>query len=162
MANYQIETELWLPRAREQIFGFFSDPGNLERITPPWLAFEILTPKSVKMAQGTVLNYRLRLRGIPLRWQSVITLWEPPFRFVDEQTNGPYSLWIHEHSFMEHAGGTVVADKVLYAVPGGRIVNRLLVAPDLRRIFRYRQEILHKLFNPQGKHPTEMTGLGQR
>jgi ligand-binding SRPBCC domain-containing protein len=160
MANYQIKTDLWLPRPREQIFSFFSDPGNLERITPAWLCFEILTPQSIKMAQGTVLNYRLRLHGIPLRWQSVITVWEPPVRFVDKQTKGPYSLWAHEHSFMEHEGGTVVSDQVLYAVPGGGIVNRFLVAPDLRRIFRYRQEMLQQLFNPQDKRPAETTRLG--
>lgn len=160
MANHQLRTELWLPQPRERIFNFFCDPGNLERITPPWLRFEILTPKSIKMAPGTVLDYRLRLRGIPLRWQSIITVWEPPFRFVDKQTKGPYSLWVHEHIFTEHEGGTVVGDKVLYAAPGGGIINRLLVAPDLRRIFRYRQQIPQKLFNPQGNQPTETSRLG--
>jgi len=89
----------------------------------------------------------LRLRGIPLRWQSEITVWEPPRRFVDRQTRGPYSLWVHEHIFKEQDGGTLIGDRVEYAVPGGRLAQKLLVAPDLERIFKYRHQVLQELFS---------------
>ena len=87
------------------------------------VAAEIITPPDIVIEQGTLLDYRLRLRGIPLRWQSEISVWEPPLRFVDRQTKGPYSLWVHEHTFAEHDRGTIVGDRVEYAVPGGRLVQ---------------------------------------
>lgn len=150
MKTYQLETQLWLPRPREEIFSFFSDPGNLDRLTPPWLHFEILTPKSIAMRAGTLLDYRLRLHGIPIRWQSEIAAWNPPSRFVDRQTVGPYRSWVHVHTFCQHEGGTLLGDSVTYAVPGGKIIQKLLVGPDLDRVFRYRHEILKQLFNPTG------------
>jgi ligand-binding SRPBCC domain-containing protein len=146
MKTYRFETELWLREPRAQVFDFFADPRNLERLTPSWLHFEILTPSDIVIGQGTFLDYRLRLRGIPIRWQSVIDLWKPPHRFVDRQTKGPYSLWVHEHTFSERDGGTVVGDKVEYAVPGGGLVQRFLVAPDLERIFQYRHRMLEQIF----------------
>ena len=149
MRTYRLQTQLWLPQPREEIFNFFSDPSNLDRLTPPWLHFEILTPKSVEMNAGTLLDYRLRLHGIPLRWQSEILVWEPPNRFIDRQIKGPYRQWVHEHNFSAHQGGTLVGDSVIYAVPGGRIVQKLWVAPDLDRVFGYRHKILKELFNPQ-------------
>jgi hypothetical protein len=89
MRTYQLQTNLWLPRPKREIFRFFSDPINLEKITPPWLRFEILSPSSLVVARGTRIDYRLRIRGLPIRWQSAITLWEPPLRFVDQQTPLP-------------------------------------------------------------------------
>jgi ligand-binding SRPBCC domain-containing protein len=129
------------------VFGFFADPRNLDRLTPPWLHFEMRTREPVAMGAGTLLDYRLRLHGIPVRWQSRIIVWEPPYRFTDEQTKGPYALWRHEHRFDERGGGTLVKDDVEYAVPGGRFVQKLLVAPDLERIFKYRHEALEKSFS---------------
>lgn len=154
MKTYHIETELWLPQPRTEIFGFFANPKNLEQLTPPWLRFEILTPGDVAIANGVFLDYRLRLHGVPIRWRSQISLWEPPERFVDRQVKGPYSLWIHQHIFTERGGGTLVGDRVEYAVPGGRLVQKWLVAPDLRRIFQYRHEILSKRFNPEKQLPS--------
>ncbi|HZA25273.1 MAG TPA: SRPBCC family protein, partial [Dehalococcoidia bacterium] len=90
------ETEQWFPLRPEEVFSFFSDALNLELITPPWLRFKVLTVSPIEMKEGTVIDYRLRLRGIPLRWQSQITVWEPPHRFVDQQRRGPYRLWVHE------------------------------------------------------------------
>jgi ligand-binding SRPBCC domain-containing protein len=149
MRTYRLQTQLWLPQPREEIFNFFSDPSNLDRLTPPWLHFEVLTPKSVEMNAGTLLDYRLRLHGIRLRWQSEISVWEPPNRFIDRQTKGPYRQWVHEHNFSAHQGGTLVGDSVTYSVPGGRIIQKLLVAPDLDRVYGYRHKILKELFNPQ-------------
>jgi len=154
MKIHRLETELWLPRPREQVFRFFADPGNLERLTPSWLHFEIATPPDVNIGQGTLLDYRLRLHGIPLRWQSEIAVWEPPDRFVDRQTRGPYSLWVHEHTFIERDGGTVIGDRVEYAMPGGWIVQKCFVAPDLQRIFNYRHRVLEQIFKPARRAAT--------
>jgi ligand-binding SRPBCC domain-containing protein len=147
MRTYQLKTELWLPEPRDRVFPFFSDPKNLERLTPPWLRFKILTPEPIQISSGALLDYRLRLHGWPIHWQSEITDWEPPVRFVDRQTQGPYRLWVHEHRFGEKNGGTVVGDAVTYAVTGGFLVYKFLVAPDLEKIFHYRHEVLRNLFN---------------
>lgn len=148
MKMHRLQTELWLPQPRERVFRFFGDPKNLERITPPWLRFEILTTPTIQISQGTLLDYRLRLHGIPVRWQSEITVWQPPRRFVDRQIKGPYALWVHEHRFADQNGGTIVGDHVEYAVVGGSLIQKYLVAPDLERIFDYRRQALEKLFNP--------------
>lgn len=151
MKTYLFETELWLPQPRAHVFHFFADPRNLERLTPSWLHFEVMTSPEVQIRQGTLLDYRLRLRGLPLRWQSEIAVWQPPHLFVDRQIKGPYSLWVHEHTFAEKNSGTVVGDKVEYAAFGGRLVQKFLVAPDLERIFQYRHRVLERLFNAAGQ-----------
>lgn len=157
MKTFQFTRDIWLPAPRDRVFEFFADPSNLERLTPPWLHFEIITPLGTVIRQGTLLDYRLRLRGLPLRWQSEISVWEPPHRFVDRQTRGPYSLWVHEHSFADHDGGTRVGDRVQYAVPGGRLVQKLFVAPDLERIFQYRHRVLEEIFAPRARPPATST-----
>ena len=96
--------------------------------------------------RSALIDYRLRLRGLPIRWRSEITTWQPPHRFVDEQRRGPYRMWIHEHTFTERDGGTLVGDHVRYAVPGGWLADRLLVRRDLETIFAYRQEKLTEIF----------------
>ena len=142
---FTMETRQWFPRPVEHVFPFFADAGNLERITPPWLRFEILPPRPLEIRKGTMIDYRIRLHGLPLRWQSEITVWDPPRRFVDEQRRGPYRVWIHEHEFTERDGGTEVRDFVRYAAPGGWPVDRLIVRRDLRRIFAYRAATLHEI-----------------
>lgn len=121
-------------RDRPAVFAFFGAAHNLDAITPPWLRFRILTPAPIAMQVGTRIDYRLRLHGVPVRWQSEITVWEPPLRFVDEQRRGPYRLWRHEHFFEEHDGGTRVRDCVTYSLR------------DLQTIFAYRQAKLAELF----------------
>jgi hypothetical protein len=143
---YEINAEITLPRPLKEVFPFFSDARNLERLTPDWLRFEVLTPEPIEMASGTLIDYRLRLRGIPIRWQSEITAWEPPYRFVDEQRRGPYRTWIHEHSFEERDGDTIARDRVMYDHMGGRLVNRLLVARDVEKIFAYRRKMMMEIF----------------
>src|SRR5918911_1052128 len=127
----EFRSEVWLPAPRDRVFAFFADAANLEAITPPWLHFDVVTPAPIEIKPGTRIDYRLRLHGIPLRWQSEITTWEPPHRFVDQQRRGPYPLWVHEHTFLEQNGGTLVRDHVEYGVPGGTLINRFLVRPDL-------------------------------
>jgi len=144
--TFVLHAEQWLPCLRERLFAFFSDAFQLETLTPPLLRFEVVTPPPIVIRAGTLIDYRLRLHGIPIRWQSEISEWEPPSRFVDRQTRGPYRLWRHEHRFVECDKGTLVIDHVDYRVTGGRLVNRLLVAPDLRRIFVFRMQKLEELF----------------
>jgi ligand-binding SRPBCC domain-containing protein len=153
MKTYRLQTALWLPQSRQRIFAFFSDPRNLEKITPPWLRFEILS-NELALGRGTRIHYRLRIRGLPIRWQSAITAWEPPTRFIDQQTRGPYKTWVHEHTFDEYEGGTIAGDNVVYAVPGGKLVQKILVEPDLERIFQYRHEVLRSIFNPTRLQPS--------
>jgi ligand-binding SRPBCC domain-containing protein len=141
-----VEARLFLPHPLEKVFAFFADAGNLETLTPPWLRFKILTPLPIHMHAGALIEYRLHLHSIPLRWQSEITAWEPPRRFVDEQRHGPYRQWIHEHTFNERDGGSEVRDFVAYSVPGGRLVDFLFVRQDVRRIFEFRARKLRVLF----------------
>jgi ligand-binding SRPBCC domain-containing protein len=142
--TFSFERKQYLPLDVESVFAFFSDAGNLEHLTPPWLRFHLLTLRPIEIEVGTLIDYRLRLRGVPVRWQSEITAWEPPHRFVDEQRRGPYRLWVHEHRFEPQGDGTIVTDAVTYAVSGDEVVNRLLVRPDLDRIFDYRARKLEE------------------
>jgi ligand-binding SRPBCC domain-containing protein len=130
----------------EEVFPFFADAFNLQELTPPFLEFRVATPPPIPMAAGTRIDYRLKLRGIPLRWQSEITAWDPPRRFVDEQRRGPYRLWIHEHKFTPERGGTLVEDEVAYDELGGALVHALFVRRDVARIFAYREERLRARF----------------
>jgi ligand-binding SRPBCC domain-containing protein len=146
MRVFTLESQVLLPKPISEVFEFFSEPRNLERLTPPWLRFEVITPAKIEMGPGARIDYRLRLRGIPIRWQSEITVWEPPVRFVDEQHRGPYRQWIHEHRFAGLGDHTLATDHVRYAVLGGALVNRLFVAPDLKRVFAYRVEQMNRIF----------------
>ena len=147
---YRLDTRGWYPAPVHEVFAFFADPRNLEAITPPFLRFRILTPE-VEMRKGARFDYRLRLRGVPFRWQSEITVWEPHVRFCDEQRRGPYRYWRHAHHFREDRGGTLVEDGVDYDVPGGHYVHQWLVAGDLVQIFRYRQTQLERRFGQDPK-----------
>ncbi len=134
------------PLEAEELFPFFANASNLETITPPWLGFRILTPLPITMRSGTEIDYRLKLRGVPLGWRTRITAWEPPRRFVDEQIRGPYRIWRHEHLFEPLDDGTLMTDRVEYAHFGGSLVERLLVRPDVEKIFRWRRTRLEALF----------------
>lgn len=136
--GYVLETEQFLPRPRAEVFELFSDAFELEGLTPPWLRFHVKTPPPIRMAEGAEIDYRLRVRGVPLAWRSRITVWEPPHRFVDEQLRGPYRWWRHEHRLEQVEGGTLCCDHVEYQVYGGRLVEALFVRHDLRRIFEFR------------------------
>lgn len=146
-APFRLTCELWLPQQPEQVFEVFADAFQLERMTPPWLNFKVLTPPPIDVRTGTLIDYRLRLHGLPIRWQSRISVWEPPFRFVDEQVRGPYRSWYHEHTFDEVDGGTLVKDQVDYAVPGGALMHRLFVKRDLLKIFAFRQRTIREIID---------------
>jgi ligand-binding SRPBCC domain-containing protein len=134
----------------EDVFPFFEDAHNLERITPPWLRFRILTPGPIEMRVGTTIDYALRLNGIPVRWTSEISAYEPGRRFIDQQLRGPYRKWVHEHRFLRRQGATEVHDRVEYEVPGPAFIERSIVRPQLRRIFEFRQAVLADLFLQKG------------
>jgi ligand-binding SRPBCC domain-containing protein len=139
-----LRREQVLPAPPEEVFPFFADAHNLEAITPPWLGFRVLTPWPVEMRPGALIEYRLRLRGIPLAWLTRISEWVPGVRFVDEQLSGPYRLWHHTHEFEPAgAGGTLMRDTVRYALPCwplGEVAHALVVRRDLEAIFDHRRE----------------------
>jgi ligand-binding SRPBCC domain-containing protein len=145
VAEVVLHREVWLPQPMDRVFAFFSDATNLEALTPPWMRFRILTPTPIPMFAGQLIDYRLRVRGIPIRWRTRIEVWEPPFRFVDVQVRGPYHLWHHQHSFESRDGGTLCSDVVTYRPRGGSLIQRLFVDPDVRRIFDYRSDRLREL-----------------
>lgn len=146
MSQYKLHRSLWLPRSVEELFGFFSNAHNLQELTPPWVEFQILTPAPIKMGVGTLIDYKIRVHRIPLRWRTLISRWEPPMRFVDQQIRGPYRTWIHEHRFEAVDGGTKMTDDVTYDVLGGALVHRLFVRSDVERIFDYREQRMRERF----------------
>ncbi len=143
----EFQAEIWLPLPPEKLFPFFADAANLDLITPPWLRFQTLTPGPLIMREGLLIDYRLRVRGWPVRWRTRINVFEPPHRFLDEQLRGPYRQWIHEHTFRPENGGTLARDVVRYAAPLDFLVHRWIVRPDIEKIFRFRANALKQRFN---------------
>lgn len=145
--TYQLIREQWLPQDLEATFAFFSRPENLQEITPPFLGFHIVRAEK-ELHAGSLIEYKLKIRGVPMRWLTEIEIWEPPFRFVDNQLRGPYKLWHHEHRFAEKDGGTLISDRVDYALPFGvlgQLAHRLMVRRDVEGIFDFRQRRLTEL-----------------
>lgn len=143
-----LEREQRLAGPPEQVFPFFSDALNLERITPPWLNFRVVSPQPLELREGALIEYRLRLHRIPIRWLTRIEAWEPPHRFVDRQVRGPYALWHHTHSFEPDGDGTLMRDTVRYAIGFGalgELARRAFVTRDVERIFAHRQETVAAL-----------------
>ena len=147
MRTFLFKSQQTIKKPLTEVFEFFSNAHNLAKITPPWLHFEVLTPAPIEMTVGTRIDYRLKLRGFPIRWQSEITEWNPPHFFADEQRRGPYRLWRHTHTFDEVKEGVVVGDTVEYAVWGNELIGRLFVRPDIEKIFAYRAERLNGIFH---------------
>ena len=140
--DHVLHTTLELPLPVEAVFPFFAAAVNLERITPPELHFEILTPMPIETRLGTLLDYRLSLFGVPFRWRTEIAAWDPPNRFVDVQLRGPYDLWIHTHTFSATEAGTRIDDQVRYRLPLSPLgdIAFPLVKRRLARVFSYRQQ----------------------
>ena len=145
-SGYRLHAKIRVDLPIEEVFGFFSDASQLGRITPDWLNFKILTPMPVELRQGALLDYKIRLHQIPIKWRTEIAVWEPPFRFVDQQLKGPYKLWYHEHIFEEADGRTIVSDNVHYIPRGGSLIHKWMVKPDLEKIFRFRHDRLTEIF----------------
>jgi len=141
MEDQVFTAEQLVPRPRGAVFAFFSEPRNLEAITPPWLRFRIVGQSTAEIEEGTELTYRLRIHGLPATWRSRIDEWRPNERFTDVQLKGPYARWHQTHSSHDSGSGTLIRDRVLYRLPLGRLghwIGSRFVASDLKRIFEYR------------------------
>lgn len=161
MRTYILEREQIIPLPRSQTFAFFGDAMNLEAITPPFLHFRVLTKPQIEMKEGTLLDYRLSLFGIPFYWQTLIERWSPEDSFVDTQLKGPYKLWHHTHTFEELAPNqTLMRDRVLYGIPYGifgRLAQALFVKRALNLIFDYRKEMTTRLLTPDNPELDKIT-----
>jgi len=159
MKIYNIKFEQFIDLPIEQVFNFFSKPENLSLITPPRLKFDILTPSPIKMKEGQLIDYSLTIMYfIKLRWRTLITDYEKPHKFVDQQIKGPYSLWHHTHTFKEKEGGTLICDNVTYAIPFGiigRFMHGIYIKYDVHSIFKYRGKILNQIFSAIKKQSRE-------
>ena len=150
-ATYTLQRRQLIPRPLAEVFPFFADAGNLERITPDFLGFQILTPQPISVQPGSLIDYRIQLFGVPLRWRTRIEIFEPPHRFTDVQVRGPYRLWQHAHEFTETPAGTLMADRVRYQMPLGplgRLAHALFVRRTLERIFDFRYQAVERLLSP--------------
>lgn len=164
MDLYRLYREQWVPQPLETVFEFFERPENLGIITPPDLGFELLTPSPVPMHLGALIDYRIRLLGVPVRWTTYIAAYDPPNRFVDVQLRGPYSFWHHTHRFEPAGEGTLIVDEVLYMLPFwqiGRLIHRLSVRPRLEYIFDYRREKIAAMFGSQERR-ADLVASGER
>jgi ligand-binding SRPBCC domain-containing protein len=147
--SYRLERSQTVARPRAEVFAFFSDAANLQRITPSFVGFQLLTPPPVPIAEGTLIDYRIRLYGVPVRWRTRIERFEPGVAFSDIQLKGPYRSWHHRHTFTDVPGGTRMDDVVDYEIPFGvlgRVARAIFVARSLERIFDYREKIIDELF----------------
>ena len=143
MHDQHFESEHWVPQSRNAVFAFFSDPNNLESITPAWLRFRVVDQTTEHIEEGTEFTYNLRIRGLPVTWRSRIEEWLPNERFVDVQLQGPYAMWHHTHSFHDSGTGTLIRDRVLYRLPLGWLGRRFgvpFIAHDVKKIFECRAE----------------------
>lgn len=147
--TYHLHARMELPLPRDTVFAFFAAAENLGRITPRELGFRIATPLPIAMATGTLIDYTIRVWGVPMKWRTRIARWEPPSVFVDEQLRGPYAKWVHTHRFVETPTGTAIEDHVEYALPFG-VLGRIaapLVRLQVERIFRFRQAEVTRLLS---------------
>lgn len=149
MAVHVLTCTQLVPRPRQEVFDFFADAHNLERITPPSLHFRILTPAPIELRAGALIDYRLSLLGVPFSWRTEIEAWEPATRFVDRQLRGPYRSWHHTHTFEDAPGGTRMTDRVAYEVPLGplgEVARLLFVRRQVEAIFDHRRRAIEALF----------------
>jgi len=156
--RHVLSREQLVPRPRPQVFAFFADAANLERLTPPNLKFSIQTSLPIAMLPGAIIDYRLSLFRVPFRWRTVIEVFEPGSRFIDVQAKGPYALWRHLHEFIDAPGGTLARDRVEYALPLGPLgdlAHALFVRRQLEQIFDFRRGIIERVFAREQDMPPQ-------
>ena len=145
----ELYVEQWIPKPVKEIFPFFSEAKNLGVLTPEFLHFKILSQSTAEMEKGTLVDYQMKIHGIPIHWQTLIDEWEPGFQFVDTQLKGPYKSWHHTHRFIPMKGGTLLSDRVLYRLPLGILGGLAMgakVRNDVQKIFDYRQKVINERF----------------
>lgn len=145
---YKLSCSMTLPLPIADVFAFFENPANLARITPGSMGFQVITPPPLVMQRGALIDYTIRWAGLPMRWTTLITDYDPPHSFVDTQLRGPYPYWHHRHTFSETPEGTRIGDEVTYMLPFGplgRVVHALLVRRQLAGIFAYRQQAIRRI-----------------
>jgi ligand-binding SRPBCC domain-containing protein len=155
MADYIVESRMWLPKPRADVFAFFADPANLVRVAPPSLGLRLLGPPPA-MRAGTTFDMGLRWVGIPLRWRVFVREYDPPYRFLDVQVRGPYARWEHRHIFLSEAEGTTVEDRIVYRLPLGalgKLAHVLFVQRQLQAMWRYRRRKISELLAPVSDAP---------
>jgi ligand-binding SRPBCC domain-containing protein len=155
MAEHILKREITIDLPRAEVFDFFSKAENLEKITPSDLGFNIITPQPIEMKKGSIIEYRISMSGIPMNWKTLISKWNPPNEFVDEQISGPYKQWIHRHTFIEAGPNTtVIEDEVRYRLPFERFgdMAHFFVERQLKHIFDFREKTVSKLFQPDAGH----------
>ena len=154
MRLFMLAREQWIPRPVQDVFAFFADAKNLGAITPFWLSFRILSTEPIAMRTGAQIVYSLRWHRFPVRWVTEIRRWDPPDSFVDVQLEGPYRLWHHTHIFRSVEGGTLMGDRVRYALPlglAGRLAHACVVKADLNAIFDYRAKTISDLLGARAR-----------
>ncbi len=159
MKTWRLRSSSWIPHPPEVVFPFFADAHNLELLTPSFLRFAVLTPAPIEMREGALIDYRISVRGVPLRWRTRIAQWQPPECFVDEQLRGPYSVWHHTHTFTPADGGTLLGDDVVMRPKGGPLaplVMAMFVRRDVERIFRFRGRVLAERFGAPASSPARV------
>jgi ligand-binding SRPBCC domain-containing protein len=158
-ACHRLEAAQFIDRPRDEVFAFFCDPHNLEKITPPLLSFKIAAISSKDIAEGTIIDYKLKVHSVPMKWKTLIKDWVPNEVFVDNQEKGPYSIWHHTHRFYEVKGGTLMTDRVLYRLPMGLLGDSValpLVKKDVTQIFGFRKEVIREQFPSQAKNKSSV------
>ena len=161
MKTFEINMKQYINKPLEVVFEFFSKPENLEMITPKSLSFNILTPTPIKMEKGSLIDYTIRLFGVPIHWRTLISDYEPPFRFVDQQIKGPYTFWHHTHTFKLVEGGVEIIDEVKYSLPLGwlgTLAHAIWVRKDLEEIFEYRKTVIQNYFEIKNISTDRMVG----
>lgn len=154
---HRFERSVSIPRPLSRVFPFFSDPRNLERLTPPFLRFKVLGGAMAQAHEGQVIDYRLRVHGLPLRWRTLISRWDPPHGFVDVAIHSPYAFWHHSHRFKAQGSQTLMTDTVLYSLPFaplGDWIAGAMVDRDVEQIFEHRGRVIAELFPARGKART--------
>lgn len=142
---YELTDHFVVSADADRTWAYFASAENLPRITPPWLAFRILTPSPVVIENDSLLDYTIRWMGLPIRWRTRIIDWTPPRQFIDLQIRGPYTLWHHQHTFTPSHEGTVCTDRVIYKIPGGPmapLVHGAIIRKQLLGIFRFRRQAI--------------------
>ncbi len=149
MITHHHRSEQWIDKPRDEVFAFFSNAANLERITPEELSFQILSEQPIEMKVGALIDYQIRLAGIPFKWKTEITGWNPPHEFEDTQLKGPYAKWIHVHRFEDHGDRTLIVDEVEYALPLSPLGDLVypLIKLQLGRIFDHRKKVIIDVFS---------------